>query len=219
MRGIRGVIFDMDGTLVDSESMTRQVVDAVLDRAGYAGPPLGSDLLFGVTWQAIAGHMIQAHPPLEGLRGDDLDAEWLEQWRRDPPPPVAGVEGALAAARAAGLPLALATSSNRPAVDLLLARPGFAGAFDAIVTAEDISRSKPDPEIFRLAAERIGVPPEHCVVFEDSLAGLCGAMAAGTWRVAVLLRSTDPARADDLAHESIEDYTELPATFFADAAR
>jgi HAD superfamily hydrolase (TIGR01509 family) len=212
---IRAAIFDMDGTLVDSEGMTRLVVDPLLAAAGLAPDAVPDAELHGVTWAAIAQRL--------GAVGVAADAggladAWLDCWRRDPPPVVPGSPAALAAARAAGLRVALATSSDRPAVDALLERPAFAGAFDATVCADDIERSKPDPQIFLRAAAALGVPPAECIVFEDSLAGLRGAAAAGMGAVAILLRSADRAAATALAQRAVVDFEHLPPGFFADLA-
>jgi HAD superfamily hydrolase (TIGR01509 family) len=212
LQGIRAVLLDMDGTLVDSEHLTREVVEAFAQEHGAAESGIPDERLHGVTWHAIAAD-------LEGrlglpCSGDDLHRRCHARWLASPPPPVPGVTRALRAARAAGLSLVLATSSHREAAETLLARPDFAGLFDASVTADDIQRSKPDPQIFLLAAERVGVPPAACLVFEDSLAGLRAAAAAGMASVAVLLRSSAPAQAREMAAVSIVDFGDLEPGFF-----
>lgn len=209
---IDALIFDMDGTLVDSEHLTRAAVNAACAEVGVDGDAFPDEKLHGVTWDQIATGLRAQFPGL-AVSGAELHRRCHALARAEPPAPVPGVVAALAAARDAGLALALATSSNREGADALLDRPGFE-PLGVRVTADDITRSKPDPEIFLLAAERLGVPPDRCMVFEDSIAGLRAARAAGMQSVAVLHACADPARARALASHAITDYTELPPGFF-----
>ena len=201
-------VFDMDGTLVDSEELTRTVIDGLLAGVGLPPEVLRDEELHGVTWGAIV-KLLADRSPLR-VTPEELADAWLACWRAEPPPPVPGAPEALRAIRAAGLRVALATSSDGQAVQALLERPAFADAFDATVCADDIERSKPDPQIFQLAAERLQVAPERCLAFEDSLAGLRAARAAGMITVAVLLRCADPEQARRLADHAIIDFTDLP---------
>jgi HAD superfamily hydrolase (TIGR01509 family) len=83
------------------------------------------------------------------------------------------------------LPVAVATSSRRSYVERLLARHGLADRFDFILASEDVTRGKPDPEIYCLAAQRFGVPVSEMLVLEDSPAGLASARGAGAFAVGV----------------------------------
>jgi HAD superfamily hydrolase (TIGR01509 family) len=87
-----------------------------------------------------------------------------------------------------GFPLALASSSPRAVVDAMLEELGLAGSLDVVVTGDDVDRGKPDPDIFLLAARRLGVDPAECLVFEDSLHGIKAARTAGMTPVAVRTR-------------------------------
>lgn len=214
---VDAVIFDMDGTLVDSEHLTRDVVNAACAEAGVDGDAFPDEKLHGVTWDQIATDLRALFPVLD-VTGRHLHERCHALAVAQPPHPIPGVLRALAAAQDAGLSLALATSSNREAADSLLARPGFE-PLTVRVTADDITHSKPDPEIFLLAATKLGVAPERCLVFEDSLAGLRAANAAGMQSVAVLHSCADPTIARGLSTLAIVDYTQLPASFFADLRR
>lgn len=216
LRGIDAVLFDMDGTVVDSEHLTREVVEALMQERGLGPSGIPDEGLHGVTWAQIAADLVAAWPDLAArCSGDDLHARCHRRWLATPPPAMPGIVAALAAASEAGLAVALATSAHGEAADVLLAREGFVGRFDARVSADDIERSKPDPEIFLVAASRLGVLPGRCLVFEDSLAGLRAAAAAGMDSVGVLLRTADRARARALATATVTDFTDLPAGFFS----
>src|SRR5215211_2637492 len=85
----------------------------------------------------------------------------------------------------ADIPKGVATSARRHSAARMLEELGLIDYFGAIVTADDIAHGKPDPEIFLVAAERLGVAPEKCVVFEDSIAGVTAAKAAGMYCAAI----------------------------------
>jgi len=215
IRGVEAVIFDMDGTLVDSEPFTATSVEALLAAEGIEDPELDPTCFFGRTWQAISDELIARHPQLaDRCSPEVLDARFLQCWQQTPPPPIPGALSALAAARACG-PTALATSSHRSAVDALLAQLDLEQWLDVIVSAEDFARSKPDPECFLLAAHRLGVDAQACLVFEDSLAGLRAARAAGMQAVAITHRTPDIDAARALSDLAVSDYRGLPPDFFS----
>ena len=215
IRGVEAVIFDMDGTLVDSEPFTATSVEALLAAEGIEDPELDPTCFFGRTWQAISDELIARHPQLaDRCSPEVLDACFLQCWQQTPPPPIPGALSALAAAQACG-PTALATSSHRSAVDALLAQLDLGRWIDVVVSAEDFARSKPDPECFLLAASRLGVEPERCLVFEDSLAGLEAARSAGMQAVAITHRTPDIDGAMALSALAVSDYGELPPDFFS----
>jgi len=215
IRGVEAVIFDMDGTLVDSEPFTATSVEALLAAEGIEDPELDPTCFFGRTWQAISDELIARHPQLaDRCSPEVLDARFLQCWQQTPPPPIPGALSALAAARACG-PTALATSSHRSAVDALLAQLDLEQLLDVIVSAEDFARSKPDPECFLLAAHRLGVDAQACLVFEDSLAGLRAARAAGMQAVAITHRTPDIDAARELSDLAVSDYRGLPPDFFS----
>ena len=119
---------------------------------------------------------------------------------------VAGFEAFIHALRSQGVKTAVVTSSNQPKMEAVYrSHPEFKGLFDAILTAEDFDRSKPDPDCYLKAAGRFGIAPEHCVVFEDSFNGLKSGRAAGMYVVG--LATTNPTDAIcPLCDEVISDY-------------
>ena len=107
---------------------------------------------------------------------------------------VVGFEEFIGELRQQGIKTAVVTSSNMPKMQAVYAsRPEFRGLFDAILTSEDFERSKPDPDCYLKAAERFGVEPKDCVVFEDSFNGLKSGRAAGMYVVG--LATTNSAEA------------------------
>ena len=122
-------------------------------------------------------------------------------------PLMPGVEALLLDARARGLGRAVASSSSCGWVDGWLRRHGIRDLLDVVVARDDVRRTKPDPELFLLAASRLGVEPGACVVFEDSPNGMRAAVAAGMRCVAVLnaLTRSLPRPDVDLVLESLAE--------------
>ena len=181
---IRALIFDMDGLLIDSEPIAARALGAFLRlhgrelRAGTMESTLGRRLPEAM---AIIAEAYGLTLPLADLTAtyDRLRLAAL----RGNLAPLPGAAALLTFARVAGLRLALATSSLRTHADPSLAETGLAGLFDAEATGDEVARGKPEPDIFLLAAERLGEPPAGCVVLEDAPAGLAAAAAAGMRRL------------------------------------
>ena len=181
---IEGLVFDMDGLLVDSEPLAERALVELLRRHGREWRPgtlqaaLGRRLPEAV---AVLADVYGLDRPIDSLVAefDDLRYDALVGNVRPMPGAVALVEFA----RASGLRLSLATSGTRRHVDLSLAEAGLADRFDAETTGDEVAHGKPAPDIFLLAAERIGVPSARCVVLEDAPSGLAAAAAAGMRRI------------------------------------
>ena len=115
-------------------------------------------------------------------------------------PAVPGVIAFVDTLRARAVPLAVATSARRSDTVELLGPLGLLDRFDAIVTAEDVTRGKPDPEVYVQAAQRLGAAPDGCLVFEDALVGVQAARGAGM-RVIGVATAYEP---DDLVGAGAE---------------
>lgn len=125
-----------------------------------------------------------------------------------------GVRVLLPALRVAGFHVAIGTSTPRENVDLILGELGLQEYFQAIIAAEEVRRGKPDPQVFLLGAARLGIPPAHCVVVEDAIAGVDAALRGGMKALAV---TTNHAR-QALAHATrvVDSLAEVgPADFLA----
>jgi beta-phosphoglucomutase-like phosphatase (HAD superfamily) len=191
--GIQAVVLDFDGLIVDTET---PIFEAWLASYRRRGQPLGLE-----EWQ----HALGTHggwDPLEhldALLGGALDreavlAEVKEATSRgcDGRPLLPGVEPLLRDAMALGLGRAVASSSSCGWVEGWLLRHGVRDLLDVVVARDDVRKVKPDPELFLLAASRLGKAPSACVVFEDSPNGMRAALAAGMRCVAVPNALTRP---------------------------
>jgi HAD superfamily hydrolase (TIGR01509 family) len=182
----RAVILDFDGLIVDTETPIFEAWRTVYARRGQK--------LALESWQhALGTHGgFDPHAHLGALLGETLPHEALlaevQELNRaacDAQPLLPGVADLLHAARGLGLRTAVASSSTRGWVEGWLARHRIRPLFDVLCGRDDVAQVKPAPDLFLLAAERLGAPPGDCVVFEDSPNGMRAARAAGMLCVAV----------------------------------
>ncbi len=207
------VVFDMDGLLVDTESVFR---DAMMDTAEGMGAVLPYDVflkMLGLN-AAYSREILIAHFG-ETL---DLDRFWAEVSRNAHAILEAGVSLKAGVVElldhldAAGLPRAVCTSSAHREVDRNLTQHGLLDRFNAIIARGDYDRGKPHPDPFLKAAERLGVEPRLCLALEDSHNGVRAAHAAGMMTVMVpdLLEPTEEMRTLCVRiAESLHDVREL----------
>ncbi|MFL5758884.1 MAG: HAD family hydrolase [Thermomicrobiales bacterium] len=183
---IEALIFDMDGLLVDSEPLAEQAMVDFLRRYGHErraevmAKLLGRRLPEAI---AIVSEAYELPGPIKALV-QEYDALRLDALRGQIQP-MPGAREILAFAKLAELKLALATSGQRSHADVSLAETGLAGSFEAEVTGNDVERGKPAPDLFLLAAARIGVEPARCIVLEDAPPGIAAAAAAGMRSICV----------------------------------
>lgn len=184
---IRALIFDFDGLILDTESPDYHSWAEIYREHGCELPL--------ATWAVCIGGNGEGFDPyahLEGQIGRDVDREQIRARRRArnreliaANPVLPGVITWLTDARSMGLRLAVASSSPRAWVAGHLARLGLLARFDRIVCADDVTRVKPAPDLYRTSLQRLRVRPEHAIAFEDSRNGLLAATAAGIRCVAV----------------------------------
>jgi HAD superfamily hydrolase (TIGR01509 family) len=187
-RQIKALIFDFDGLIIDTE-----MPDYASWQAVYA--EYGQDLPVAMWGQIVGGtgaSDFDPHGYLEELSGQSLDREEVWISRRTAyldtvaeQPILPGVKDYLEGAKERGLKLAVASSSPDNWVSGHLTRLCLIDYFDAIKTADDVARTKPDPELYLAALQALDVAAEEAVVFEDSGNGVRAAKAAGIYTVAV----------------------------------
>ena len=173
----KGMLFDLDGVLVDSEGEYSKFWGAMGDRYGLVST-FASDIK-GTT----IGEILQNFP--ESDRDGILAA--LHEFEANMEYPVyPGVMEFLGRLKKAGIPSAIVTSSDNVKMDLLFGRrPELREMVNVVITGSMVSRSKPDPEGYLKGAELIGVPVEECCVFEDSLQGLQAGRSSGATVVGI----------------------------------
>lgn len=191
LREYRAAIFDLDGVLWDGEPLYHEAFNIVL-------APLGHHLS-DEDYRNIIGYSVE-HAWDWVRRRFQLDRspgrfyhnynEAVLRLLEQPVATLPGVRELIANFRARGIPVGLASASLRPWVAATLAGIGMKHAFDEIVTASDVARSKPAPDLYLEAARRLKVPPEDCLAFEDTAAGIASAKSAGMHAVQVRAAST-----------------------------
>ena len=179
------VVFDLDGLLLDTEQVWDEVREGLVrERGGRWHDRAQADMMgmSSTEWSRyLHDELGLAEPPEELNR---IVVERMEDRYRQQLPLVDGA--AEAVRRLAGRwPLGLASSSNRPLIDLALDLMGVAGLFRATVSSEEVDRGKPAPDVYLEAARRLGVKPEAAVAVEDSASGIRSAKAAGMGVVAI----------------------------------
>jgi HAD superfamily hydrolase (TIGR01509 family) len=182
---VDAVLFDMDGLLVDTERVWFEVEEEVIGRLGGTWGPEHQEQLVGGSWERTVAYML-------ALTRTDVDpaivGEWLiEGMESRLSTGVVLMPGALDLLRSLGdhgIRTGLVTSSLRVIADAVLKSIGREH-FEIIVTADDVSQTKPHPEPYLTAAELLAVDPARCAVLEDSPNGVASATAAGCRVVAV----------------------------------
>jgi HAD superfamily hydrolase (TIGR01509 family) len=180
---LRAILFDMDGVLIDSEPHYVRADEKLFERLGI---PFGEDEVRAITGsnnEVVADLIVSWHPRLKPRR-DEIAALYEDSIYTALKAEVAGlIPGAMAwvlKAKAAGLKVAIGSSSSARMVFHIAESLGLAPLMDTIVTGDMVSRGKPSPEIYLRCCENLGLRPEACVVIEDSANGLRSGRAAGT---------------------------------------
>jgi beta-phosphoglucomutase family hydrolase len=182
-----GAIFDWDGVIVDSSSHHEESWERLAKETGFTLPEGHFSKGFGMKNEFIIPNILNWSNRAQeirqlSLRKEELYREILLEWGIRSLP---GVIEWLTELRKHGVRCAIGSSTHRLNILTSLTVLGFEDWFAAIVTAEDVSRGKPDPEVFLTAAEQIGIDPDHCVVFEDAFVGIEAAHRGGMKVVAV----------------------------------
>ena len=218
MAGYKGILFDMDGVLVDSEPLFHKAVNIMVERCGAA--PITEEennrYLLGTTveetWVRVKELRNVPQTPAELLAGYN---EVVKEVLRSDLTARPGVRDLIAEAQRRGLPIAVASSSLREWVDLKLSVIGLTDAFAVKLGGDDIENGKPAPDIYIKAARLIGLEATECIAIEDSPIGLAAASASGAYTVCTL---TDSTRHLDLsaAHVIIENLEEFDYSLLAE---
>ena len=205
----RAVVFDLDGVLWDGEPLYHEAFNVVLEPYGYSVTSEDYVNIIGhsveAAWEWVLNNFKIREEPASFLRRyNEAVLELLAQ----PVEPLPGVRELLAELRGRGLPVGLASASLRQWVNATIRGLHIENAFDATVSASEVEHSKPAPDLYLAAAEKLGIPASECLAVEDTGAGIAAAKAAGMFAVQVRASSTalPPLEQADMV---IDDYSQF----------
>jgi len=204
------VVFDLDGVLIDSEPIHLKSVEIVLARHGIRLTPEQAVQQTGITIHKFLERLVNEWGLPGPKEGEDWVAEKRVIFRRMAETelqPVAGADEFIRSLHGK-VKIGLASSSPRPYIEWTTKKFGWGDLFDAICTIEDVRQPKPDPQMYHLIVERLGVAPCEVLVFEDSPAGIEAAVVAGLDCVGVGTSYPDEALRAAGAKWFIRDFAE-----------
>lgn len=209
------VIFDMDGVLIDSEPYWTEAEQYIFNQLGVRLPPEITAQTAGMSTKAVTA-LWYAHSPWTGMTLAEAEQAVIDYVARavvERGQAKSGLLPLLQQLSEQKIPLAVATNSPASLMHTVLDHLQIRHYFQALCSIEDVSQGKPQPDIYHLAAQRLGVPSRHCLVFEDSVTGMTAALAAGM-QVIALPADHHWHKADyQQALCKIRSYHELPANF------
>ena len=216
MTGVAAVVFDLDGVLVDSEHVWDEVREELARERGRRWHERAQADMMGMSsteWSRYMHDVLGLTDSPEEINAEvvrRMEARYAEHL----PLVDVAVEAVERLARA--FRLGLASSSNRPLIEVVLEKAGLADLFETTVSSEEVERGKPAPDVFLEAARRLGVPPEACAAIEDSGNGIRAARTAGMLVLAIPNRRyPPPAEVLALADAVLESLSDLTVEVMA----
>lgn len=214
---IKALIFDMDGTIVDNMAVHTAVWLEIL-------ADLGTNITASEFQATVAGRTNfetlreLVNPQMDAAEANEISLTKEARYRQRYAPflqPMPGLLSLLKRARQADMKLAVATAAGTDNINFIMNGLKLWDQFDVVVGADDVERGKPHPDLFLLAAERLAMPPQNCLVFEDALTGIEAARRAGMAAIAV----TTSHNINELAHlpqvrQAIPDFTQVSLADF-----
>lgn len=212
LQDIKAAIFDMDGTLVDSMWIWEDIDSQYLSEHNIEIPPTLKASIGHLSYQEVAEYFKKTfNLP---YTKEEILAHWnsmaYDKYANEVPLK-SGVKEFLKLLKSMNIKIALATSNSKNLLEACLKPNGIYDYFDVITTTSEVSRGKDFPDVYLLTAERLGVKPENCIVFEDILAAVKGAKAANMKVVGVYDKyaKADHNEMKKLADLFIDKYEEL----------
>ncbi len=176
---IKGAIFDMDGLLFDTERLFRESWTVMAERFGKVPRTDFPAAVAGTSGEHMLEVVRAYYPDVDAKEFVRCTAARVGELVSRDVPEKPGVHEILDYFRECGMKLAVASSSSRAMIDNNLGSAGIGHYFDVIVSGEEVEHGKPEPDIFLLAAKRLGCMPQECYVFEDGINGARAGVAAG----------------------------------------
>ncbi len=210
--GIKGIIFDLDGTMVDSMWMWRQIDNEFMAAHGLDMTDELEEAIEGMSFRETAEYFVRTYPLKE--TADELMDIWVDmaihKYRYEVPLKP-GMAEFLPEMKRRGIRMGIATSNARILLDAVAQAHGLYEYMDAILTANEVKRGKPAPDVFLAVADKLDLEPADCLVFEDISQGIRAGLAAGMKVCAV---SDEYSRAQEaqkraLAHYYIDSYAQV----------
>ena len=177
--GIRGILFDMDGLLFDTERVWQKHWRIAANEHGYEYPEDFPLYISGTSGPGMLRVIRQFFPAVDAETFSALVHERVHEELTHGVEPMPGMYEILAQAKEKGYLTSIASSSTMEQIESNLEKAGARHYFDALTSGREVKSGKPEPDIFLLAAKRLGLDPSECLVFEDGLNGVKAAYAAG----------------------------------------
>ncbi|HEY9734063.1 MAG TPA: HAD family phosphatase [Drouetiella sp.] len=202
MTPTQALIFDMDGVLIDSEPLHLQAYQETLKDFGITFTEQDNRPFLGRVDLELAEHLVSQHQlPINALQLVENKEKNLSRLFSTHLVPMPGVIKVLEHAQKLSIPCAVASSATLPTVELIVRRLDIARYFQTLTSGEEVPHGKPAPDVYLLAARRIGVLPINCLVIEDSFNGVLAAKAAQMKCIAIPCLTTlhqDHSKADKI---------------------
>lgn len=214
LEGIEGIIFDMDGTLLDSMWIWPSIDDDYLEKYKLTKPEKFHEAMEGMSYSEVAQYFLDTFPQLACTRQEVMD-EWIVMAREKYRTQVTmkeGVHSFICQMRRQGKKIGIATSNARELTEDALHALEIADLFDVVRTAGEAGAGKPAPDVYLMVAEEMNISPERCLVFEDVPMGILAGKNAGMRVCAVEDAFSKPQiqKKRELADYYIQNYYDIP---------
>lgn len=209
---IKAVLFDLDGTLVDSMWLWEDIDREYLSRFDITLPEDLQDMIQGMSFSETAVYFKERFLIPHSL--EEIKAEWNEMaWKKyaEEVPLKEGVLSFLKELSNRGIAMGIATSNSKELVELVVGKLGVAEYFSSIRTSCEVAKGKPSPDIYQLVAKDLGAEPAECLVFEDIIAGIMAGKSAGMKVCSVYDKKSegDTKKKQELSDYYIHTFSEL----------
>lgn len=213
LAGIEAVIFDLDGTLMDSMGVWVKVDHIYVERYGLTVPEDFYQRMEGMSFTETAAYYLEVFPEIDRTV-DELKAEWNEiayECYRAEVMLKPGAEHFLRYLKEQGIRAGIASSNSRELIEASVKSHGIENYIDAVSTSHEVNAGKPAPDVYLKTAEKLGVSPENCLVFEDVPMGILAGKNAGMKVCAVddAFSASQEMKKRELADYYIRSYDEI----------